>query len=146
MKNKENARASIIKMLIICIAIIFGLGLAVKAGNIQVNSVKIELSDHTELNVMTSKTKVSEILNENQIIILEGEKVIPDLEEEIGEDKTIRIVKESEEITISQTSNEEVKQERLYFGINLRFSTKLLLTVKNYACGLQILDQDKSIS
>ena len=111
MKNKENARASIIKMLIICIAIIFGLGLAVKAGNIQVNSVKIELSDHTELNVMTSKTKVSEILNENHIIILEGEKVIPDLEEEIGEDKTIRIVKESEEITISQTSNEEVKQE-----------------------------------
>ena len=60
---------------------------------------------------MTSKTKVSEILNENHIIILEGEKVIPDLEEEIGEDKTIRIVKESEEITISQTSNEEVKQE-----------------------------------
>lgn len=111
MKNKENARASIIKMLIICIAIIFGLGLAVKAGNIQVNSVKIELSDHTELNVMTSKTKVSEILNENHIIILEGEKVIPDLEEEIGEDKIIRIVKESEEITISQTSNEEVKQE-----------------------------------
>lgn len=111
MKNKENARASIIKMLIICIAIIFGLGLVVKAGNIQVNSVKIELSDHTELNVMTSKTKVSEILNENHIIILEGEKVIPDLEEEIDEDKTIRIVKESEEITISQTSNEEVKQE-----------------------------------
>ena len=87
MKNKENARASIIKMLIICIAIIFGLGLVVKAGNIQVNSVKIELSDHTELNVMTSKTKVSEILNENHIIILEGEKVIPDLEEEIDEDK-----------------------------------------------------------
>lgn len=111
MKNKENARASIIKMLIICIAIIFGLGLAVKAGNIQVNSVKIELSDHTELNVMTSKTKVSEILNENHIMVLEGEKVIPALEEEIGEDKTIRIVKESEEIAISQTSNEEVKQE-----------------------------------
>ena len=111
MKNKENARASIIKMLIICIAIIFGLGLAVKAGNIQVNSVKIELSDHTELNVMTSKTKVSEILNENHIMVLEGEKVIPALEEEIGEDKTIKIVKESEEIAISQTSNEEVKQE-----------------------------------
>ena len=57
MKNKENARASIIKMLIICIAIIFGLGLAVKAGNIQVNSVKIELSDHTELKCNDIKNK-----------------------------------------------------------------------------------------
>lgn len=45
------------------------------------------------MDVLTSKTKISEILDENHIILLPNEKVIPGSEEEISDNKTIKITK-----------------------------------------------------
>lgn len=109
MNSNSNAHSQIVKIGIICIVIIFGIMLAVRAGNIKVNNVTIKLANQSELNIMTSKTKVSEILAENHIIILDDERVIPDLELDISESKTITIVKNSDE-SISEASKENVEE------------------------------------
>ena len=111
MKNRNNAHAPIIKIGIICIVMIFSLMLIVRAGNIRVQNVTIELSNGSELNVMTSKVKVSEILEENHILVLEDEKVIPDLESELGENKLIKVVKNTDEtLNTTVASNENVDE------------------------------------
>lgn len=68
------------------------------------------------MNVLTAKTKVSEILDENHIIILEDEKVIPDLEEELSSNNTIKIFKNTDEeieIATEIESSANVKTEDL---------------------------------
>ena len=40
------------------------------------------------MNVLTTKTKVSEILDENHIILLEDEKTVPDKNSELTDNKT----------------------------------------------------------
>lgn len=112
MKKQEVAHASIIKMVIVCIVIIFGLGIAVRAGNLKLNNINIKLSDSSEIAVVSSKTKVSEILDESHIIVLSGETVVPGLDEEIKEDKTIKITKNVvSQVVLSETSNEEISTE-----------------------------------
>ena len=111
--GSNNARSPIIKIGIICIAIIFGLMITVKAGNIKVNDVTIKLANKSEINIMTSKTKVSDILEENHILILDDERVIPGLDEEIGESKTIKIIKNLEEVQETVEISTENVQENL---------------------------------
>ena len=103
MKSNEKASLSLIKISLISILMLLLLGVGVKAFNSQINNVKIILSNHYEMNVLTTKTKVSEILEENHIIVLPEETVVPDLESEINEDKTIVIT------NISQSHTEVVK-------------------------------------
>ena len=111
MNSSNNAHSPIIKIGIICMIIVLGLMLVVKAGNIKVENVTIKLVTGTELNVMTSKTKVKDIIEENHILILNDEKVIPDLEQDIGESKTIKIVKVSDKTQdIIEASNENVEE------------------------------------
>lgn len=116
MKKKETAHASVIKMIVISIVIIFILGIAVRAGNLKLNTIEIKLSDNSEMSVVTSKTKVSDILEENHIIIMSEEIVIPGLEEEIKEDKIIKITNKTEEMKLSEISNEEIdlKMNEIY--------------------------------
>ena len=115
MKSNEKASLSLIKISLISIFMLFVLGIGVKAFNSQINNVKIIFSNHYEMNVLTTKTTVSEILEENHIIVLPEETVVPDLESEITEDKTIvitnvlqssteviRLASESEKISVDQ--------------------------------------------
>lgn len=99
---KDNDKASISLRKIVCISIIllFLLGIGVMAGNVKVNNVKIILSSEYEMNVITTKTNIKEILAENHIILLEDEKVTPSEEEEISDNKTIIISKKSENIAV----------------------------------------------
>lgn len=99
---KDNDKASISLRKIVCISIIllFLLGIGVMAGNVKVNNVKIILSSGYEMNVITTKTNIKEILAENHIILLEDEKVTPSEEEEISDNKTIIISKKSENIAV----------------------------------------------
>ena len=97
MKNDEKASISLKRIIAISIIFLFLTGIAVVAGNVKLNNVKIILSSGYEMNVLTAKTKVSEILDENHIIILEDEKVIPDLEEELSSNNTIKIFKNTDE-------------------------------------------------
>ncbi|MEF2619847.1 MAG: G5 domain-containing protein [Clostridia bacterium] len=116
MKNDEKASISLKRIIAISIIFLFLTGIAVVAGNVKLNNVKIILSSGYEMNVLTAKTKVSEILDENHIIILGDEKVIPDLEEELSSNNTIKIFKNTDEeieIATEIESSANVKTEDL---------------------------------
>ena len=92
MKTDENLSIGIIKRIVfIALVLIILLGIGVFAGNQSVNNVTIKFSDGTELNVITSKSNVNEILKENNIYILESEVVTPDFSENVDSNKTITI-------------------------------------------------------
>ena len=99
MKNNDKASISLKKVLIISLVfILFVTSATVLAGNVQPTNVKIILASGYEMNVLTTKTKVSEILDENHIILLEDEKTVPDKNSELTDNKTIRITIETEEV------------------------------------------------
>ena len=98
MKNNDKASISLKKILCISIILIFLLSVGVMAGNVQVRNVKIVLSSGYEMDILTTKTSVKEILEENHIVLLEDEKVTPDTSEELSDNNTITISKDSEEV------------------------------------------------
>lgn len=107
MKMNDKASVSLKKVLVISIVFIFFVTSAtVFAGNVQATNVKIILSSGYEMNVLTTKRKVSEILDENHIVLLEDEKTVPDKNEELSDNNTIRITNESEE-TVEEATEVE---------------------------------------
>ena len=80
MKNNEKASLQVLKILVITIILISACSILSKVCGLQVNNVKIVLSNNYQMNVLTSKTKISEILEENHIAILPDETVFPDKE------------------------------------------------------------------
>jgi len=93
MKKDTKASMSVVKVLAICIILIFITSIGVMATNAKLINVKIILSNGYEMTVFTSKTNVEEILKENQVTLAEDETVSPNLEEELSDNKTIRISK-----------------------------------------------------
>lgn len=87
------------KIIAISIIFIIMLGISVIAGNTKLNSVKIKFSNNHEITVLTSKTKVSEILEENHIMLTSEETVTPNMEENITNTNTIVISIQGEEPT-----------------------------------------------
>ena len=104
----ERATISLKKVIAISIIIFIVMGMmGVMANTNQVKNVKIILSSGYEMNVITSSTKVRDILDENNIVVVDGETVIPDLESDLSDNKTITITKgevqkEAESITLSE--------------------------------------------
>ena len=91
MKTNEKASLQVLKITIITLILMLTCSIAVRAFNSDLNSVKIILANNYEMNIITSKTKISEILEENHIVILPEETVYPNKDSEIGEDKIIKI-------------------------------------------------------
>ena len=91
MNKNEKASVGIVRILAISIILIFITGIGVMASNAKLTTVKIILSSNYEMTVITAKTKVAEILEESNIELEENEAVIPSLEEEISQNKTITI-------------------------------------------------------
>jgi len=109
MKTDENLSIGIIKRIVfIALVLIILLGIGVFAGNQSVNNVTIKFSDGTELNVITSKSNVNEILKENNIYILESEVVTPDFSENVDSNKTITITRKDK---IKEVQEESVVSE-----------------------------------
>lgn len=107
MKREEKASISIMKIICISILLILISGIGVMAVNTQLNDVKIVLPNGYEMTVLTSKTKVSEILEENKIILEENQKTIPDLDSEITAGENIKITDKSyQEVQIAKISEE----------------------------------------
>ena len=76
----------------------------------QVNTVKIQLSNGYEMTVLTSKTNVKEILEDNNIIIENNERVTPNIDEQISSDKTIKISdKSNQEIEVAKVSESGIE-------------------------------------
>ena len=91
MKTNEKASLQVLKITIITLILMLTCSIAVRAFNSELNSVKIILANNYEMNIITSKTKISEILQENHIVILPEETVYPNEDSEIGKDRIIKI-------------------------------------------------------
>lgn len=110
MKKEERASISIMKIICISIILILISGIGVMAVNTKLNDVRITLQNGYEMTVLTSKTKVSEILEENNIILEENQKTIPDLDSELVAGETIKITDKSyQEVQIAKISEEGVQ-------------------------------------
>lgn len=80
------------------------------ATEIDIRSVEITMSNGYKMTVVTSKTNISEILEDNNIVIEEDERVSPDLDEEIGENNKIVISNKSEqEVQIAKISESGIE-------------------------------------
>lgn len=116
MMENEKASLSVRRIAGITILLIFLCGVGVMATNISVNNVKIVLSNNYEMNILTTKTKVSDILEESHIMVLPDENVMPNMESQISDNKTITITKSLEEgndvIKLAE-ENSEVSIEQL---------------------------------
>ena len=101
MRGNDKASISLRKIVCISIIFIFILSVGVMAGNVSLRNVKIVLSSGYEMDILTTKTSVKEILEENHIVLLEDEKVTPDTSGELSDNNTITISKESEDVEVS---------------------------------------------
>ena len=101
MKNQEKASISIMKIMCISLILILLSGIGVMAVNTNLKDIKIILKNGYELTTLTSKSTVQDILKENNIILEENEKTLPDLEETVEEGTIIKIV----ETTLEQLMN-----------------------------------------
>ena len=114
MNKNEKASVSMMKILAISCIFIFITGIGVMASNARLTNVKIILSNDYEMIVLTSKTKVEDILNENHITLTQEEMVTPGLEENITENKTIHIFNKAEyQGEIAERENVITKEEIL---------------------------------
>ena len=110
MKKEEKASISIMKIICISIILILIAGIGVMAVNTQLNDVKIILQNGYEMTALTSKTKVADILEENNIILEDNQKTIPDIESEIVAGETIKITdKTYNEVQIAKISENGVE-------------------------------------
>lgn len=116
MKKDDKASISLKKVISVSIALLLFMGIGVMAVNSKVNNVKIILSDGYEMEVLTTKEKVSDILDDNHIILLPEEQVIPGLESNISDNKTIRITTDKDlavKVTETVVTSSDVKAEDL---------------------------------
>ena len=125
MKKDDKASISLKKVISISIILLFVMGIGVMAASSKLNNVKIILSDGYEMDVLTSKTKISEILDENHIIMLPNEKVIPGLDEEIPDNKTITSFKDLEEL---KTTSGLVDVKGEFFNLKVTNNSELSIT------------------
>lgn len=74
MKREEKASISIIKIICVSIILILISGIGVMAVNTNLKDIKIILQNGYEMTALTSKTTVSEVLEENNIVLKEDQK------------------------------------------------------------------------
>lgn len=101
-------KIAFVSIIFVCI---FAIG--VMAAKSEVNSVKIVFADDCETTVMTAKTKIADILEENHIILESNEEVYPDFNSNIDLTKTITITKTSQERKIIAEEVESVSTEEI---------------------------------
>lgn len=107
MSKNEKASISVLKIVLVCIVLIFAFNIVTRAANVQIKDVTIILSNNYELEVVTTKEKVSDILNENHIVVLPDEVVTPNLDTAISDNQVITISKTTDKVTTAVELAEE---------------------------------------
>ncbi len=131
MNKQKNSHISYKKIIALSILFVVILGISVLAGNVKVNSVKIKFSNNHEITVLTSKTKVSEILEENHIMLSSDEVVTPALDEEITSANAIVISLNGQEpVQIVEGNSESVNTNIEEIAQNYTDVTEEIITVK----------------
>ncbi len=113
MKNREKGSLSIVKIICISILMVVILSIGVFAVNADLNEVVIILDNGYEMRVVTAKTKVSEILADNNIVLTENQRTSIDMESEVSSGDVIEILDNSEGIVNVSVVSEEVVQTSL---------------------------------
>lgn len=109
MKKEENASISIKKIICMTMILVLLSGIGVMAGSSELQDVTIVLENGYEMKTVTTNYKVVDILKENNIILDENQKTVPDLEAEVETDSVIRIVDETYEvIEVANISKENI--------------------------------------
>lgn len=130
MNKQKNSHISYKKIIALSILFVVILGISVLAGNVKVNSVKIKFSNNHEITVLTSKTKVSEILEENHIMLSSDEVVTPALDEEITSANAIVISLNGQEpVQIVEGNSESVNTNIEEIAQNYTDVTEEIITV-----------------
>lgn len=111
--DQELSKRIIKKIVFVCIILICLFTVGVKAARSDIESVTISFTDDSEITVMTSQAKVSDILEENHIILLADEVVTPDLESNIDFTKKITISKATEEKIVVAEDSISVSTEEI---------------------------------
>ena len=110
MKREEKASISIMKIICVSIILILISGITVLAVNTDLKDVKIVLQNGYEMTTLTSKTKVLDILEENNIVLNENQKTMPELDSELKAGETIKITDKSyNEVQIAQISEQGIE-------------------------------------
>lgn len=110
MKREEKASISIMKIICVSIILILISGISVMAVNTDLKDITITLQNGYEMSTVTAKSKVSDILSENNIVLNENQKTIPDLDSEISSGDTIKITDKSyNEVQIAKISEEGIE-------------------------------------
>lgn len=114
MKTDEKLSIKIVrKIVFISIILICLLTIGVKASKADVNYVTIEFPEGYETTVITSQTKVSDILAENHTIVLPDEVVTPDVDSNIDITRKITISKVTDAKKVVAEEVENVTTEEI---------------------------------
>lgn len=131
MNKMKSTKISLKKIIPIAAIFILILGISVLAGNSKASSVKIKFSNNHEITILTSKTNVKEILDENHIMLSSDETVVPALEENITDTNTISIVKKGNEpVEIAQVCEDDLKSNIEEVTENYSNITEEIITVQ----------------
>lgn len=115
MKKDNIASVSVRKILFITSVFAIILGATSLANNIKLNNIKIKFPNGHEIVIVTSKTNVEEILEENHIVLKDDETAIPN--DKITELKTITISKIGEEpVQIANAEKVNLNREEIVDG------------------------------
>ena len=110
MRREEKASISIMKIICVSIILILISGISVMAVSTDLKDITIVLQNGYEMTTVTSKSKVSDVLSENNIVLNENQKTIPDLDSEITSGDTIKITDKSyNEVQIAKISEEGIE-------------------------------------
>ena len=110
MNKKDEASISIMKIFGISLIFILIFGVSVMATEIDIRSVQITMANGYTMTVVTTKTNVEEILEDNNIVIEDDERVTPSLDDEITDSNKITITSKSEqEVQIAKISESGVE-------------------------------------
>lgn len=110
MNKKDSASISIVKIIGVSLIFLLIFGVSVMATKISIRSVEITMANGYKMTVLTTKTNVSDILRDNNIIIESDERVTPSLSEDITESNKITITNKSEqEVQIAKISESGIE-------------------------------------
>ena len=110
MNKKDSASISIMKIIGVSLILILIFGVSVMATEIDIKSVEVTMANGYKMNVITTKSNVSQILADNNIIVKSDERVSPDLDSQITDENKIVITNKSEqEVQIAKISENGIE-------------------------------------
>ena len=115
MKSEDgiSSKKILLRILIMIIVTTVLLVAGVFATKNDLNYITIQFPDDTQISVVTTKTVVRDILEENNIVLLEDEQVVPNIDSVINAARTIEISKISKKPVVIAEEETNVTTEQI---------------------------------